>query len=288
MSGVAYDLHTHTRFSDGTTSPEENAALAAGAGLRGFALTDHDTTAGWERAAAACAHHGLVFVPGIELSTELDGLSVHVLGYWVDRDHPGLVAECDRLRNERTRRTERMVALLGELGIEVPWDRVLAHAGDAPLGRPHVAATLVELGVVPDTNAAFERYLADGGPAYAQKHALAPAEGVELIVAAGGAAVLAHPGGETQCAPVPVGLVDELVAAGLAGLEVEHPGHDEEAVAYWGAVAAERGLIGTGCSDFHGRNKDVRLGERTTHAEVVAALAQRSQRAAESLALDGL
>lgn len=288
VRSVVYDLHTHTVFSDGTTTPEENAALAAEAGLAGLALTDHDTTAGWERAATACAAHGLTFVPGIELSTEHEGFSVHVLGYWPDPEHPGLVAECDRLRNERTRRMEEIVALLGDLGVDVPWERVLAHAGEAPLGRPHVAAVLVELGVVPDTTAAFERYLADGGPAYVEKHAVAPAEGVALIRDAGGVPVLAHPGGETQNEPVPPSLLDGLIDAGLAGLEADHPSHDADAAASWRAVADERGLLSTGCSDYHGANKDVELGERTTPDDVVAALAEHSPRARRLLTPDRL
>lgn len=279
---MGFDLHTHTVFSDGTTTPAENAALAADAGLQGVALTDHDTVAGWQQAAEACAEQGLAFVPGIELSTEVDGLSVHVLGYWCDPDHPELIAECDRLRNERSRRAEQILQRLADLGVACSVERVRVHAGDAPIGRPHIAAAMVEAGVVPDLASAFDTYLGDGGPAYVPKHALAPAEGVQLIRAAGGAAVLAHPGGENQNTPVSSELVEQLCAAGLAGIEADHPSHDATTAAFWRTFARDREVLATGCSDFHGQRKDVSIGERTTASVVVEALWERRARAREA------
>lgn len=275
---MSFDLHTHTLHSDGTTTPAENAAMAASAGLTGLALTDHDTVEGWEETAKACSDHGLTFVPGIELSTELDGWSVHILGYWCDPTHPELSAECDRLRNERSRRADAIVSRLGELGMACSIERVRAHAGDAPIGRPHIAAAMVEAGVVPDLTTAFNEYLADGGPAYVPKHALPPAEGVRLIRAAGGAAVIAHPGMDERAAPTGVALVEQLCTAGLAGVEADHPSHDAATAAFWRAFAHERDLLVTGCSDFHGDRKDVRIGERTTASRVVDALRQRCAR----------
>lgn len=268
------DLHTHTVFSDGTTTPAENVALAAAAGLEGLALTDHDTVAGWEESADACARHGLEFVPGVELSTEVDGHSVHLLGYWCDPDDAGLLAECARLRGERERRARATLARLADLGVHVTYEAVLAEAGTAPVGRPHIAAALVAAGAVADLRAAFDTYLADGGPAYVPKHALPPAAGVALIRAAGGVAVIAHPGlgrpqGDTR-------LVEELHAAGLAGIEADHPGHDAATAAFWRAFARDRGMHATGCSDFHGGRKDVKIGERTTARAVVEALREAS------------
>jgi len=270
------DLHTHTVFSDGTTTPAENAALAAAEGLAGLAFTDHDTLAGWEQAAEACARHRLEFVPGIELSTEVDGLSVHILGYWCDPHHTGLRAECDRLAHARRRRARSIIDRLAELGVACPLEQVLVHAGDAPVGRPHIAAAMVDAGVVPDTRAAFDEYLADGGPAYVPKHALAPADGVRLIRAAGGAAVIAHPGLETRAAPTGTVLVEELRAAGLAGVEADHPGHDAATAAFWRAFARDRDLLATGCSDFHGDAQHGKIGERTTSRATLEALRERS------------
>lgn len=268
MSG-SFDLHTHSNFSDGTTTPSENAALAAAEGLAGFALTDHDTIAGWEEAAAAASAHGVRFVPGLELSTELGGLGVHILGYGVDPTDAALLAECERLRDERRLRAQAMVVRLGELGIDITMAAVESHAAGAPIGRPHVAAAMVAAGAVEDLDAAFEHYIADDGPAYVSKHALSPERGVELIVAAGGVAVLAHPGVGRRHAAVNVELLDRLVEAGLAGVEADHAAHDAAARAYWRGAARRRDLFVTGSSDFHGRRKEARIGEATTAAAVV-------------------
>ena len=270
MRGI--DLHTHSTRSDGTTTPSAIAALAAQQHLRGIGLTDHDTTDGWDEAAEACADHGLRFIPGVELSTELGGLSVHLLGYFVDPRFAPLQAECGRLRNERLRRAEAMVAKLADMGIDIEFDAVLARADGSPVGRPHIAAAMVDAGVVEDIDGAFDGYLEDGGPAYVTKHALAPTDGVSLIRDAGGVAVLAHPGVSTRDAPVDLALLDRLVAVGLQGVEADHAGHDEATRKYWREAARERTLYVTGSSDFHGTRKETVIGEATTNPEVVDAL----------------
>ncbi|MEX0659685.1 MAG: PHP domain-containing protein [Egibacteraceae bacterium] len=269
------DLHTHTVFSDGTTTPTQNAALAAAEGLTGVAITDHDTLGGWAEAADACAGQGLAFVPGIELSTEAAGRSVHLLGYWCDPEDEQLAAECERLRGQRSQRAERMLERLAALGVACSLDRVLAHAGGAPIGRPHIAAAMVDAGGVPDVRAAFDDYIGDGGPAYVVKHALSPADGVRLIRAAGGAAVIAHPGLADRDAPTTTGLVAELVAVGLAGVEADHAGHEAGTAAFWRAFARERDLLVTGSSDFHGDRDHGRIGERGTPVATVEALRLR-------------
>jgi 3',5'-nucleoside bisphosphate phosphatase len=266
------DLHTHSTCSDGTTTPAQTVALAVAEHLDGIALTDHDTMDGWDEAAQACASSGLRFVPGVELSTELGGRSIHLLGYFVDPRYHPLQAECDRLRNERLRRAEAMVAKLVALGVDIGMDDVLARAGTAPVGRPHIAAAMVAMGAVPDLDAAFDGYLEDGGPAYVTKHALAPTDGVSLIRDAGGVAVLAHPGVSTRDAPVDLGLLDQLVSVGLQGVEADHAGHDEPTRNYWRQAARERTLYVTGSSDFHGTRKEAVIGEATTDVAVVDAL----------------
>jgi 3',5'-nucleoside bisphosphate phosphatase len=262
------DLHTHTVHSDGTTTPAVNAAMAASAGLRGLALTDHDTIAGWDEMADACRRRGLLFVPGIELSTERGEASVHLLGYWPDPEHPELNRECDRLRHERDRRARQILARLDTLGVTITWEQVAAVARSAPVGRPHVAAAMVEAGAVADVASAFELYLGDGGPAWVPKYALDPVAGLRLIRAAGGVGVLAHPG----TGDVSDELAEELADAGLAGVESFHPGHDGETAARWAGWARERELVATGSSDFHGDAKSVRIGERGTDVPALETL----------------
>jgi 3',5'-nucleoside bisphosphate phosphatase len=277
---VSADLHTHTRHSDGLTTPSENAALAAAEGVAVLALTDHDTFDGWDEAAAACARRGVGFVPGVELSAELGGTSVHVLGYWCDREHPDLAVECERLRTERERRAAVMVARLRDAGAEVGLERVREIAGTAPIGRPHLAQAMVEAGVVPDHQAAFDEWIGDGGRAYEPKRALHPVEAVRLLRAAGGVAVLAHPGagrgaeGGSETG-IPLDLVDAMTAAGLAGIEADSTAHDTDVTDRWRQVARVRHLVVTGSSDFHGRRPGARIGERTTTRAALDALADR-------------
>lgn len=267
------DLHTHTTFSDGTTTPEENAALAATAGLSAVALTDHDTLDGWDRMAAACREAGVGFVPGIELSAESDGVSVHLLGYWVDPADAALRAECDRLRGERERRARVMTARLAERGVPVTWEEVAAIAGHAPIGRPHLAAALIAHGAAADTDEAFRTWLREDGPVHEPKRALHPVDAVRLIRAAGGAAVLAHPGltfgGLPDDLAAAAPLLDALCEAGVRGLEADHAAHDEQSTERWRQAAAARALLVTGASDFHGERKAVRIGSRTTPPGVV-------------------
>ncbi|MDX1658015.1 MAG: PHP domain-containing protein [Nitriliruptorales bacterium] len=271
-----YDLHTHTIMSDGTTTPEENVELALELGLEGLGVTDHDTTEPFERAFAAAEGTDLEIVPGTEFSAELDGASVHVLGYWIDPDDEPLQREMDRLRNERFRRAEEIVAKFNELGIGVGFDRVQELAGDAPIGRPHIAKAVVETGAAEDLQEVFDNWLADGGPAYVPKYAVDPVTAVELLTGAGGVAVLAHPGlyGEGDRG-ITKETIEAMVAVGLAGIEADHPDHDEQDRTFYNGIATSLDLVVTAGSDFHGDRKDNRLGEATVPRERVEALRER-------------
>lgn len=253
MPGI--DLHTHSSCSDGTLPPAEVVRLAAEAALEVVALTDHDTTEGLAEARAAGAELGIEVVPGIELSAEHEGRSVHVLAYWPDPEEPELVAELERLRDERLGRAAAMIERLRELGIGISLGRVREIAGGGPIVRPHIAQALVEAGAVADEQEAFDRYIADGGPAYVEKHALAPVDAVRLILRAGGACVLAHPGlWDDRAGPsgVPEEVIEAMAAAGMHGLEVDHPDHAPEQRERYRRLAARLGLVPTGGSDFHG------------------------------------
>ncbi|MBO9577486.1 MAG: PHP domain-containing protein [Microbacteriaceae bacterium] len=272
------DLHTHSSHSDGTQTPAELVAAAMEAGLGTVAITDHDSTAGWTEAIAAAEGTGLTVVPGIELSTQLDYASVHMLGYYVDPADPALVAEMARIRAERFGRAESMV---GRIGRDYPltWDDVLAQTTPgATVGRPHIADALVAKGIVPDRTAAFQTVLHWRGGYYQPHKAPPPVTGVELIVGAGGVPVIAHPGARGPSSLFDDAKIRELVAAGLGGLELEHRDNAPERLPRWRAWADEHDLVVTGSSDYHGAGKPNRLGEHTTQPAQFRRLLQRARR----------
>jgi predicted metal-dependent phosphoesterase TrpH len=276
MPGI--DLHTHTIYSDGTFTPKELLELARERGLDVVAVTDHDTTDGLQEARSAGDELGVEVVPGVEFSTVREGEGVHVLCYFMDPSHPDLTAELQRLRDDRFTRGERMVRKLQELGYPITFDRVREIARDGNIIRPHVAQALVEAGVVPTLKDAFsDQLIGSGGRAYVEKHALDPAQAIELIHRAGGACVLAHPGTWREASPVPDDLIDELVDAGLDGIEALHPEHTPELQARFVALAEARGLLWTGSSDCHGTRYDpVRLGTRRTPPEQLQRMRARA------------
>jgi predicted metal-dependent phosphoesterase TrpH len=267
------DLHSHSNRSDGTFEPAEVVRLAAERALDVVALTDHDTTDGLAEALATGSVVGVEVVPGVEFSAEFEGNSVHVLCYWMDPQDAALQLELRRLREDRFRRGELMVAKLQELGLPVVFQRVRAIAGDATIVRPHIAQAMVEAGVVATEKEAFERYIGDGGPAHVAKHALDPVNAVALIDGAGGVCALAHPGMWGDQSAVPLELIEQMAAAGMRGLEVDHPDHTPEIRERYRTVAVELGLIATGGSDCHGTRYDpVRLGTSLCDPEAFAAL----------------
>ncbi len=263
------DLHTHSSVSDGTDTPAELVAAAAAAGLDVVALTDHDTTAGWECALAA-APPGLRVLPGAEVSTMVDGadgspITVHLLAYRFDPLAPALVAEQTRLRAERRARLRRMVALMVADGL--PVDEAAVFDGlddDSPAGRPHLARALVSAGVVDSVGEAFDRHLRDGGPYHLRRADTPVLDAVRLVAAADGVTVLAHAYATRRGRAIGEETIAELAAAGLAGIEVDHPEHDAGSRARLRGLAAELGLVATGGSDYHGANKRIALGAETT------------------------
>jgi predicted metal-dependent phosphoesterase TrpH len=272
------DLHTHSVESDGTNTITANVELAAERGLAGIAVTDHDTTAGYDEAAAAAAQAGIEWIPGIEFSAEHDGASLHVLAYWADPADAALVEELRKLTDTRFRRGELMVENLRSLGYDISFDRVREIAGDALIARPHIAQAMVEAGIVADEKEAFDRFISDGGIAYVPKHALAPLDALRLIRDAGGVCVLAHPAMWKGNGAVPDALIEEMAAAGMAGLEIDHPDQDPDQRAHYRAMAERLDLVPTGGSDCHGARYDYRLGGESTPSELVDELRRRAGR----------
>ena len=259
------DLHVHSDASDGTDPPAEVVRRAAAAGLDVVALTDHDTMAGIAAAVAALPP-GLTLVPGLELSCLDDGRSMHLLGYLCDPGDPALAAETELIRDDRTRRARAMVARLAELGAPVTWEQVSAIAGDAVVGRPHIARALAEAGVVATPADAFTaEWIADGGRAHIGRYAPDAARGIALVRGAGGVPVLAHP--RSPGYEIADEVVAGLAAAGLAGLEVFHPDHDHSERTRLTQLANSLDLVMTGGSDDHGAFNDSGLGSETTPPE---------------------
>ncbi len=263
------DLHTHSRASDGTETPAEVVAAARDAGLDVVALTDHDTTAGWDEAADAARRLGISLVRGTEVSARARGVSVHVLSYLQDPDHPALVRELDLARESRLHRAERIVERLSR-DVPVTWQDVLDQARDAvAVGRPHIADALVARGVVPDRDAAFRHLLSSSGPYHVDHYAPSAVDAVAAIRQAGGVPVLAHPAADARGRVVTERDVEAMAEAGLAGLEVHHRDHTAEQRERLLRLADRLGLLVTGSSDYHGAGKANRLGENVTDRHVL-------------------
>ncbi len=242
------DLHSHTTASDGEHPPEVLLGLAARAGVKVLAVTDHDTVAGLAGAQEAARLHGVGFVPGIEVSAYVGRKEVHVLGHFIDPAHPALLRITERLRGEREGRMEAMLARARQLGYPLHMQEVLTIAGDAQLGRPHLARLLVQRGYCTSLQDAFERFLGDGRPFAVEREKLQGADAVALIRDAGGTATLAHP----QSSRVELPELQQLAGAGLAGLEVFHQDHHPSVREKWAKLARTLDLVATAGSDFHG------------------------------------
>jgi predicted metal-dependent phosphoesterase TrpH len=263
------DLHVHSSASDGTDPPAEVMRRAAAAGLDVVALTDHDTVAGHAEARMAPAPD---LLPGVELSCRLDGRSLHMLAYLFDADRPELAAELARIRDDRVLRARAMVDRLAGLGVDITWEQVAAIAGPAVVGRPHIARAMVASGAIASPRDAFTRdWIADGGRAYVDRYALDPFRAIDLIRAAGGVTVLAHPraGRDTWVSDERIG---GLAAVGMAGLEVFHPDQSDTERAGLLALAHDLDLVATGGSDDHGSLTGHRLGAETTPADAYYSL----------------
>lgn len=251
--------------------PAELVRRAAERGVRVLALSDHDTLAGVAEAVAAGETLGVRVIPAVELNTESAWGDVHVLAYFLDPADAALEDRLRWLREHRGKRIEAMVERLGALGHLVKLERVLEIAGDAALGRPHLAQALVEAGHAASHDDAFDRLIGKGSPAYVERVGLTPLEAVRLAREHGGVPVLAHPGTVSfDLATV----LPELVAAGLAGMEVYYPSHDAPTTARLRTFAIAHDLVTTGGSDFHGRGShfEGRFGGVYTPADTVPSL----------------
>ena len=244
------DLHMHTTASDGRCTPSELVDRAAAAGLTVMAVTDHDTTASVVEVQARATARGIEAYAGIEITAVEGGRDIHVLGYFLDHAEPRLLEFLRVQRETRVKRVHVIAARLAELGVPIDLQTLLEEAQrnlGRSIGRPQVARALVAAGHVANTKEAFDRFLANDGPAFVSRPGSSPDVVIGIIHRAGGVASLAHPG-RTRIDS----RIQPLAIAGLDALEVYHSDHDEDAIQRYHRLASDLGLLMTGGSDFHG------------------------------------
>ncbi len=269
------DLHMHTFFSDGSDAPESVVEEACHAGLSVISITDHDTMAAVQAAQAAALERGIEVVPGIELSTEVQGKDIHILGYFVNMENSVLAQKLEEFRVTRFSRIAAMIENLKKQGVDnLSFEDIKAESKSDALGRPHLAAALVQKGWAANTWQAFDKFIGDQCPAYVPKYQQTPKEAISLIRQAGGVAVLAHPMVTNR---------DELIASfvdhGLGGIEVYYPNCPDAAVLYYEGLARKYRLTMTGGSDAHGKNKtNTWIGKRRIPCELVEQLRARAKK----------
>ena len=247
------DLHLHTTASDGANTPSEIVRYAKLRGLQAIAITDHDTVEGLEEALAEGEKVGFEVIPGIEISAVHSPGSMHLLGYFLNTQHPLLTEKLRFLQKARAERNPIMIDKLNRLGIKVTYEEVAKASGGGQIGRPHFAQVLLEKGYVKSFQEAFERFLRKGAPAYMDKFRFSPNEAIRFINEAEGVAVVAHPNtlGISGSAELE-GLLLQLVQDGLKGIEVHYPEHSPADVAFYKFLAEKHGLVMTGGTDYHG------------------------------------
>ncbi|CAI9410817.1 PHP domain-containing protein [Aestuariimicrobium sp. T2.26MG-19.2B] len=251
------DLHTHSSVSDGTDTPSALVLAALAAGLDSIALTDHDTFDGVPEAKEAGRRAGLTVIAGVEMSAQLDGVSVHLLGYGMDRRNRPLLAELALLREGRVGRVKAMADRLTELGMPLTEAEIVAAAKASPsIGRPHVADAMVAKGYVADRDEAFRDWLADDKPGYVHRYSCELGRAIDLLHAAGGVAVIAHPWSRSTRSVLTAEVISDLVRDHqLDGIEVDHQDHDADTRSLLSDLAVRLGLVRTGSSDHHGTGK---------------------------------
>ncbi|MDP6183303.1 MAG: PHP domain-containing protein [Gammaproteobacteria bacterium] len=284
------DLHTHTTASDGSETPASVVAMAAKADLEAVAITDHDTMDGIPEGVAAASELGITLVPGVELSTEFVGpvgkrQEVHVLGYFPDPSSKKLADHLLDSKDDRERRAGQMVEKLNELGVRIAWGRVLEIAGDARIGRPHIARAIMEAGYAKSWDEVFAKWIGNDAPGYVGRSKLGPADAVEMLRGADAVTSLAHPMYDFHGGVLDLdALLPGMLEVGLQGLEVYCSNQSARVTDGYRGVARKHGLLATGGSDFHGDevSAGVKVGAALASHEVLVAVCELGQSIASS------
>ena len=261
----------HSFCSDGLRTPTQAVQEACEAGLQAISLTDHDTVKGIPEATAAGIRLGMEVIPGTELSAHVREREVHILAYCIDCSDNQFGSNLEKAFESRYQRGVAIVEKLNGLGLGVSLDDVLEQANGSPIGRPHIAAALVEKGLVADKNDAFDRYIGDRGPAFKAKPYTSAEDVIALIHRTGGVAVLAHPG-----ASLHENIIQQLISSGLDGVEVFHPAHQPPQIDFYNQLADNHGLLKSGGSDSHGNVDGTRIGDYGVGYEVIEAMRERA------------
>jgi 3',5'-nucleoside bisphosphate phosphatase len=245
------DLHIHTTFSDGASTVKEVFEAAHSKGISAISITDHDCTDAYPLAFELGAQLGIEVIPGVELSSEIDGTDIHVLGYFIDIENPLLVSKLDEMKDARYYRAKKIVENLNKQGIDLRFETVLSIAGVGAIGRPHIAAAMLKEELVYSFREAFDKYIGYGSTAYVEKLKMHPKEVFDLVKQAGGVPVLAHPGVTHVDERIP-----EFIREGLQGIEVYHTEHPASAERHYTRIARKHHLAISGGSDFHSNNQN--------------------------------
>ena len=265
------DLHIHTTASDGLFSAEQILNMALNSGLRGIAITDHDTLEGVKTIDLRKVK-GLEILTGIEISTQWHDQDIHILGYDFTRNPEVLEKQLHLFQEDRRHRITKIVNKLVALGYDITKEQVEACAKGQSIGRPHIAQAMVNKGYFKDIKSVFDKLIEKGGPAYVPRERTTPQEGIEAILSSGGVPVLAHPG----LIKNGYDLIGELVALGIKGIEVYYPLHSRNLITWLLRVAQKYELIATGGSDFHGFEGDF-LGKSSVDISVIEAIKSASR-----------
>lgn len=259
------DLHTHTTFSDGALEPRALIEFAKKRSLSAISITDHDTVDGIDEAINRGKDLKIEVIPGLEVSTDIDGKEVHLLGYFIDHKDTELKKYLNFFKTERIERAKRILAKLAKMGVSLKLKDVKEIAMNSPICRPHIARLMVEKGIVSNFFAAFQQYIGDGAPAAEKKIHVSPQSAVKIINDAGGLAFIAHPGNMKETT------LKSLINLGIDGIEVVHPSHKRSQQKFYRGIVNQYCLLESGGSDFHGgmRNDDENLGKYYTSLTVM-------------------
>jgi len=266
------DLHMHTYYSDGTFSPTELIEKAHKENLAAISITDHDSVNGIEEAIESGLSRGVEVIPGIELSAMFGDREVHILGYFIDHRNKELRDYLVFFRGERVRRAREMVKRLNDLKIPVAIDAVLENAEGRSIGRPHIAAAVVETGRVKNYLEVFHKYIGFGCPAYVAKYRLDVKDAIELIAKAGGLSFIAHPTDALRDT-----VLFDIIKTGIDGIETVHPSLNTTATRYYRGIVQEHFLLECGGSDFHGgkRGDETNIGRYGVPSGYIDAMRKR-------------